>query len=238
MGARQAFDGIPYTHTFDQWAEQQTLVSAKVIHHAAADILRAAKAKIVGKSLQELVLWSNSVREEVVALTHELLDPLASELIDSAKTELATLIEMKIAWTRQMQSAPIDGGAPGTIADISRSAIPFGVTAAMAATLPAIAVSTTTVLFGLATVATVSWPVVAAGSALAALGLATGVIETTKIRARAEARLRKQISKFLTTAYRSLGALSSLGIANLIIHRGDSWFNRSVHPRDLNVVRP
>jgi len=195
--AKKLFDRLLFGQKFDSWAEEQTLISARVLNQAAADILRAVDAEIAQARWRDGFDTARFLRNKVVPITREVTEPLAVMLIEDANKFLAELVDLKLQWSRTIDLEPETGTLFEGVGDVAAAAVPIGVGAATAAGLPFMAVSTTAVLFGFLTVTTISWPIVAAGSAVAALGVATGAVQTSKLWSRMQTRMRKKSQAFV-----------------------------------------
>lgn len=199
MQITKIFERVFFGHRYDQWAEEQTLLAAKVLQQAAADILKAVDPKLEKSELRDGFYTRPFIRDHVAPITREVGEALAESIIEQANQALAELTEERLLWSRSPHSEPADRGFEGSN-DLLASAAPLGMAAAVAVALPTVAVTSTTTLFGLAVVTTISWPVVAVGSGIALAGLAIGSLEGSKLRGKARARLINQTREYVVAA--------------------------------------
>ena len=200
LRAMQLFERVFFGRKFDRWLEEQTLISARVLNQAAADILRVVDTRIAEAYWRDAYDSGKFVRVKVAPITREVIEPLAIELIDNANMSLCVLVDMKIQWARKIDLEPQESTLFEGAGEMASAVVPLSVGAATAASLPFAAISTTAVMFGFAKVTTISWPIIAAGSAVAALGVATGVIQTNQLWSKAEARMRRRSREFVIRA--------------------------------------
>lgn len=195
------FDKIFRDQRYDDWASSQTLLAARVLNQAAADLLVLADQDIASASWKDGLLdQSRFLLEKIAPRIREVGEPLAKMIIDEANASLQPLTPRKAIWSRSVEAAPPTISFLDGIGDVAAAVLPLGGGVATAAAVPTAAVTTTTAFFGLATTTVISWPVVLGGGALASLGLATGLLETGKIWSKVESRLRAAARKFVLGA--------------------------------------
>lgn len=188
-------------HRIDEWVSEYTLIAARTLNQAAANLIVSAEA-IIGQAgwKDGLIGQAAFVNERIAPMVREVAEPIAIMILEEANTVLRELVEIEAIWIRAPEHAE---GIPSSFegaADVVVAAVPLAVAAATVASLPFVAVTTTTAWFGLVTTAAISWPVVVGGGAIVSLGLATGALNSGKIWDKTEARLRQRVRRFITTA--------------------------------------
>ena len=68
MDAMQLFDRVFFARRFDEWAQRQLLLSAKIINQAAADILKSVDASIEQASWKDAYNSAKFIRGENLVL--------------------------------------------------------------------------------------------------------------------------------------------------------------------------
>lgn len=186
---------------FDEWASDQTLLAARILNQAAADLILQAEEDIANASWKDGLFDQNAfILDRIAPRIREVAEPLAVMIIEEANVSLAALSDMKAIWSRNVEPAPTKGNSFHGFGDIAAAIVPLGAGTATAVAIPTAAVTTTTAFFGLVTTTAISWPVVIGGGAVASLGIATGLIESGKVWSKVAARLRRTTRDFIVAA--------------------------------------
>ncbi|GFZ98759.1 hypothetical protein GCM10010923_03730 [Blastomonas marina] len=188
-------------HSFDEWASDQTLLAARVLNQAAADLILQTEEDLTKAGWKDGLVDPNAfLREKIAPRIRAVGEPLALMLIEDANEALQSLANERALWSRNIEDAPVHGNSFEGAGDIAATAIPLGAGAAAAAALPYLAISSTSAYFGFVTTTAISWPIVVGGGAIAALGIATGIIEGSRLWSKLEARLRRKSRELIISA--------------------------------------
>ncbi|QXF12810.1 MULTISPECIES: hypothetical protein [Sphingopyxis] len=188
-------------HRFEEWASEQTLLAARILNQAAADLMLHAEEDLKTARWKDGLIDPNAfLKDRIAPRIRAVGEPLALMLIEEANQALQLLASERALWSRNIEDAPTSGNSFESAGDIAAAVIPLGAGTAAAAALPYVAITTTTAYFGLVTTSAISWPVVVGGGAIAALGIATGVVEGSRLWSKVEARLRRKNRDFIVAA--------------------------------------
>lgn len=192
------FQRIFTDHRFDDWVSEQTIMAARILNQAAADIILQSDDELVTAGWKDALINPNSfIMERITPRVRDVAEPIALMIVEEANRSLQTIVDVQAVWTRNIENAPLGDNTFEGVGDFAAAVVPLGAGAAAAAALPFAAMTTTTAFFGLVSTTVISWPVVLGGGALAGLGIATGVLEGSKIWSKVEARLRRRIRDFV-----------------------------------------
>ncbi len=186
---------------FDAWVSDNSLVAARILNQAAADLILLAEEDLKAARWKDGLVDTNAfLNDKLAPRVREVAEPLALMIIEEANYSLKAIVDTQAIWTRNAEMVASDGNAFEAAGDIAAAVIPFGAGAAAAAALPFAAVTTTTAFFGLVSTTAISWPLVLGGGALAGLGIVTGALEGSKLWSKVEARLRRKSRSFIVSA--------------------------------------
>lgn len=192
------FQRIFADHRFDEWVSDQTMMAARILNQAAADIILQSEDELATASWKDGLINPNAfIVDRIAPRVRDVAEPVALMIIEEANRSLQTIVDVQAVWTRSIENAPLGDNTFEGVGDFAVAVVPLGAGAAAAAALPFAAVTTTTAFLGLVSTSAISWPVVLGGGALASLGIVTGVVEGSKIWSKVEVRLRKRIRDFV-----------------------------------------
>ncbi len=195
------FERLFFDHRFDEWASAHSLLAARVLNQAAADLILQAEDDLRDAKWKDgLIDSSGFLNRKIAARVREVAEPLARIIVEEANSALRTIADEKAMWSRSVEAAPMKNRSFESAGDIAAAVLPLGAGTAVAVALPYAAITTGSAYFGLVTTSVISWPVLIGGSALAGLGLATGVLEGSKLWAKVERRLRDKTRGFIIAA--------------------------------------
>ncbi|MDH7974540.1 hypothetical protein QH494_20310 [Sphingomonas sp. AR_OL41] len=195
------FNRIFAGQKLDEWASDYTLVAARTLNQAAADLIVCAEEQITKVGLKDgLFGQATFIQERIAPMVRAVAEPVAIMILDEANSALLELVKEQAVWVRVPEHAEEPDGAFDGARYVAAAAVPLAAGVATAAALPFAAVTTTTAWLGLVTTTAISWPVVVGGGAIAGLGLATGVFNTAKIRDRTLTHLRKRVRRFIVAS--------------------------------------
>lgn len=181
----------------DDWRDEQTLVAARVLNQAAADLIASFAETVKTATWKDGLIGQDAyIRRAVEPKVVEVVEPIARRLLEDANRALAELVDHSASWTRE---AGVPAGAANGFEgweDVAVGVGPIVGGAAIAAAVPTLAVTTTGGLLGTGLFATtvVSWPVVVVGGAAAAVAVGTGIINSARLWDKTEAKLSRRIS--------------------------------------------
>jgi hypothetical protein len=195
------FERLFYDQRFDEWASKHSLLAARVLNQAAADLILQAEHDLKSARWKDGLIDPNAfLIAKISTRIQTVADPLAKMLIEEANRELQELVGDKAIWSRSVSNAPTAANSFESVGDLATIALPLGAGAAAALALPSAAVTTSTAYFGLVTTTIVSWPVLLGGAAVAGLGITTGLIEGKRLWSKVEGRLRVKTRNFVIAA--------------------------------------
>lgn len=195
------FNRIFLGHRIDDWASHCKLVAARTLNQVAADLIAASEEDIRAASLKDgMINPSAFIHERIAPRLQALAEPVAIEILSEANLALQQIVDEQAVWLRGPEHAEAPEGGFEGAKDVAFAAVPLATGVVAAASLPFVAVTTTTAWFGLVTTTVISWPIVVGGGAIAGLGIATGLLNTAKIRDRTRARLRDRVRRFVIAA--------------------------------------
>lgn len=181
-------------HEIDAWRDEQTLGAAAVLNQLAADLVHSFEDELKGASWRDgLIAPAAFITTHIAPQVRDATEPVVAKIIDRANGELQRIVAHQAVWNETARHLPETDESSAALTDVAWAAAPLAGGFAAAAAVPTMGVTTTTVFFGLMTTTAISWPVVIVGSAVAGAGIATGVLNTGRIWAKAEQRLRKRV---------------------------------------------
>jgi hypothetical protein len=193
-----AFTKIFGRHEIDEWRDRHTLGAAAVLNDVAAELVSGFEPELKSATWREVLVTPGSVIAARVALPlREVAEAIVGKIIDRANKDLQEIVAYQAVWNNVPREFSSSGNSSAAIRDVALAAGPIAGGIATAVALPAMAVTTSTALFGLITTSVISWPAVAIGGTIVGASLATGVLNGSKIRSNAEARLRKNVHDFI-----------------------------------------
>jgi hypothetical protein len=185
-------------HRIDQWASENILNAARVLNHAACEVIAEAEKEIEQVGWQEsLTGQSKFISERIAPLVRSVAEPVALDIIADANITLQDIVLEHAVWTRSPEYSEQPDGAFSGSYEVMSAAVPLAAGAAVASALPFAALTTTTALFGLVTTTVISWPVVVGGGAIAGAGIALGLLNTATLTDKLHARLRLRVRSFV-----------------------------------------
>ena len=195
------FNRIFAGQAIDAWASDYTLIAAKTLNQVASDLVVSAEAEIVKATLKDGLIGQGAfLNGRIVPIVRARAEVVTLNIVDAANLALLELVEDQAVWVKgpdDVDGSP--GGYDGAV-DVAAAAMPLAAGLTGAAVLPFAAVTTTTAWFGLVTTTAISWPVVVGGGALVGLALATGVLNTARIRDRAQVHLRNRARQYIVAS--------------------------------------
>lgn len=179
-------------HEIDGWRDDYVLAAAATLHEVAARVGDAVDPLIAAASHKDVfVLPGRFLSATIAPLIRAAAEPAVERVMTDANAALGRIVTHQAVWHRAAPGDDPPEGAWEGFGDVAMAAAPLAAGATLAAALPGMAITTTAGWFGLiAATTTISWPVAVVGGAAAAAGLATGVLKTSHLRDRFEARLR------------------------------------------------
>lgn len=175
-----------------EWRETEFRDAALVLHQLATDLIEQAEAEIDTLSKRQLVTGQATyLSRQVSPQIRSAAEPVMLRLVEKANRSLQELVAHNAVWGERPTDGASDPAFDGW-QDVALAAAPFAGGVAVAAALPAVAVTTTTFMFGLITTTAISWPVVVGGGVLAGGLIATGAWNTSQLADRFRQRLRRK----------------------------------------------
>lgn len=190
-------NGFLARRELDDWRDEQILMAARVLNQAAADLIGSFADTLRSATWKDGLIGQGSfIRRAVEPNVIEVAEPIATCLAEEARNALADIVDHQLIWSRD-QGAMVNAadGFEGW-QDVAAGVGPLVGGAAIAAAIPAVAISTTGGLLGTGLFATtvISWPVVVIGGTAAAVAVSTGLINSARIWDKTEARLYRKIA--------------------------------------------
>ncbi|NJC05758.1 hypothetical protein GGQ97_001551 [Sphingomonas kaistensis] len=187
-------------HEIDAWRDEYTLVAAATLNRVAGDLLESFEEDLKEASWKDGLLRPGGfIAERVTPTVNAVARPVIEAFLKRANGALLEIVEHQTTWQYEPQSGGQDQHANDGWQDVAVAAGPLAGGVAVAAALPAMAVTTSTAVFGLVTTTAISWPVVVGGGAIAGIGIATGLLNAGKLWDKTEARLRKKIREHVVS---------------------------------------
>jgi hypothetical protein len=188
------FRNIFGRHEIDEWRDEQVIGAAATINQLAADLTCAFVDELSSASWRDaLIAQGRFISTRIAPQVRATSEPVVGAIIGRANAALKRIVEYQAVWHDSPRHLPEGEDPSAAIRDVAWAAAPLAGGVAAAATLPAMAITTSTAFFGLMTTTAISWPVVIGGGAFAGAGIATGVINTSRIWSKAEERLRRRV---------------------------------------------
>jgi hypothetical protein len=190
-------NGFLARRELDDWRDEQILIAARVLNQTAADLIAGFADTLKGASWKDGLIGQGSyIRREIEPKVIEVAEPIAMRLVEEANRALADIVDHQAIWSR---NAGAMAGAADRLEgwqDVASGVAPIVGGAALAAAIPAMAVTTTGGLLGTGLFATtiISWPVVVVGGAAAAVAVSTGIVNSARLWDKTEARLYRKIA--------------------------------------------
>jgi hypothetical protein len=193
-GGMLDFTRIFGRHEIDIWRDEQTLSAAVVLNQLAADLACDFEKELEGATWKDgLIAPSRFIATRVAPTVRQVSEPIIEKIIDRANRDLQRIVQHQAVWNETAGNATEVDETAAALHDVAFAAAPLAGGLAAAAAVPVMGITTTTAFFGLVTTTAISWPVVVVGGAVAGAGIATGVLNTSRIWAKAESRLRNRI---------------------------------------------
>lgn len=190
-------NGFLARRELDEWRDGQVLIAARVLNQTAADLIAGFADTLQGATWKDgLIAQGSYIRRVVEPKVIEVADPIASRLHEEAMRGLAEIVDHQACWSRD----PVASAGPANNFegwhDVATGVAPIVGGAAIAAAIPAMAVTTTGGLLGTGLFATtvISWPVVVVGGTAAAVAVSTGLINSARLWDKTEARLWRKVA--------------------------------------------
>jgi hypothetical protein len=181
----------------DEWRDEQTLIAARVLNQAASDLILGLSQELKHANWRDgLVGQGAYIRRVVEPKVIEIAEPIATRLVEEANRALADIADHQAIWSRQAGAAARAADGLEGWQDVATGVAPIVGGSAIAATIPAFAVTTTGGLLGTGLFATtvIHWPVIVVGSAAAAVAVATGLVNSARLWDKTEARLGRKVT--------------------------------------------
>ena len=188
------FLSLSGSHEVDNWRDDYTLAAAATLNDLAVELLGSCEDELKAATWTDgLIGQAGFIATRITPKIHETARPVVDHIIERANSSLARLVDQQATWSYAPACGTTENHASGGWQDVAVAAGPLAGGVAVAAALPAMAVTTSTAFFGLVTTTAISWPIVLGGGALAGVAIATGLVNTGQIWDKTEARLRSKV---------------------------------------------
>jgi hypothetical protein len=184
----------------DAWRDRHILIAGKVLNQLAVVLIDDLVQDCADASWDEALFSTDTfIATRIVPRVKAATEPVVEQLVADANCELGAIVEHRAVWSEQVGHLPVPRSAVEPIGDLASAAVPLAGGAALAAALPAAAITTTGGLLGTGLFATtvVAWPVVVVGGAAIGLAFATGLVNAGQIRSKAGGRLHRQVGQHI-----------------------------------------
>jgi hypothetical protein len=188
------FSKIFGRHEIDAWRDERTLAAAAVLNQVAADLACSFEDELRSATLKDCMIAPGKfIATRVAPVVKEVCEPVVEKIVDRANRQLQNIVTYQAVWNDTARHLPEADSSAAALHDVALAAAPLAAGVATGVASVTMGVTTTTYLGLFVTGTAISWPVVIVGGAVAGAGIATGLLNTSRIRAKAEERLRRRV---------------------------------------------